>query len=177
MSDLFHPDIPDEFINSVFRVMWQANYHTFMILTKRPERMYDYFYKWEPKPITEIPNVWIGVSIEDQKTADERIPYLLKTLSALRFINYEPALGPVLLRLYDSVIENGEQYYKADMLKWLIMGCETGPSHRPMYSSWARDVKNQCQAAGIPFFFKQMYWNGKLVHLPLLDGKVWDQIP
>ena len=101
-----------------------------------------------------LPNVWLGVSVEDQATADERIPLLLRTPAALRFVSYEPALGPVNLLRYMSVplaeIDN-----PGAMLDWVIVGGESGPGARPMHPKWLRDVRDQCQITGVPFFFNQ----------------------
>ncbi|MDH4249360.1 MAG: phage Gp37/Gp68 family protein [Deltaproteobacteria bacterium] len=161
MSDLFHPDVPKEFINQVFAVMSMASQHTFMILTKRPERMLGYVMN-PPR------NVWLGVSIEDQNTADQRIPILLSTPAAVRFVSVEPMLGPV--DLYPRLgwliggpgISLGPIFGEADGsgpfpdLDWVILGGESGPGARPMDPEWARSVRDQCAAGPVPFFFKQM---------------------
>jgi hypothetical protein len=135
-----------------------------------------------------LPNVWLGVSVEDQATADERIPFLLETPAAVRFVSYEPALGPINFDPYffeylPVMYGPGEDDWSADIFPrddgpdWLIMGCESGPGARPMDIEWARNVKNQCVEAGVPFFFKQqMVWD-KLKHMPSLDGQQWMQFP
>lgn len=164
MSDLFHEKVQDEWLNVLFsNVMEIATRHTFQILTKRPERMLKYLsWRWGDGRIP-MRNIWIGVSVEDQKTADERIPLLLETPAAVRFISYEPALGPIDL---DSESENGlhalgcgcnecRRHGKSRGLDWVIVGGESGPGARPMHPDWARSVRDQCQAAEVPFFFKQ----------------------
>lgn len=194
MSDLFHEDVPFEFIDKVFAVMALCPQHTFQILTKRPERMRDYFHKHFTRhkvgvaatavkllPISEwrcnldvcnlkfpLPNCWLGVSVEDQKTADQRIPLLLQTPAAVRWVSYEPALGPVNLvsvrnRLGPESFELFNALYAKDSmmgreqrrLDWVVVGGESGPGARPMHPDWARSVRDQCVAAGVPFFFKQ----------------------
>ena len=167
MSDLFHESVPFFFISQVFEIMEMAERHTFQILTKRPKRALEFMV---PKPIhlpviprRPLPNVWLGVSVEDQKTADERIPLLIGTPAAVRFVSYEPALSPVIFQ------GNGEpgiptalvnrQYLRGVLgdrrIAWVICGGESGPHARPMHPDWARSVRDQCQAAGVPFFFKQ----------------------
>jgi protein gp37 len=150
MSDLFHRDVPDEYIEQVFRIMSVADQHTFQVLTKRPGRARSLLsnprfcervnagVKWP------LRNVWGGVSVEDQKWADVRIPVLLATPFAVRFLSCEPLLGPVDLYL--------NQARKPD---WVICGGESGPGARPMHPDWARSLRDQCVAAGVPFLFKQ----------------------
>ena len=183
MSDLFHEAIPTEFILKVFEVMAFAKRHTFQVLTKRPERMkhllvYGKTMKCDSAehhrllctmPLT---NVWVGVSVEDQPTADERIPLLLLTPAAVRFVSYEPALRPVEFREYiTETCEacGGQAFLSAESchqveaegeccakgLDWVISGGESGPKARPSHPDWFRSVRDQCQAAGVPFFFKQ----------------------
>lgn len=173
MSDLFHPDIDEKFIAKVFGIMWLATKHTFMVLTKRPDRMVELLNNedfqmhtgWfasqairelglqKPKDLPAWPNsnIWLGVSVEDQAAADERIPLLLQTPAAVRFISAEPLLGPVNLWkwLPDSPVE---------VLNWVITGGESGTNARPMHPDWARSLRDQCVTAGGPFFFKQ--WGG-----------------
>jgi len=184
MSDLFHDQVPSLFIDHVFETMHLAWWHTFLILTKRPERMHKYInqrYLLNQRAV--LPNVWLGVSAEDQKTADERSWWLFQTPSAFRFLSIEPMLGPIN---YLSSIQKFEMewlglagwtrdnpYY----YNWIICGCESGPNRRPMELDWAKDLRDQCQAAGVPFFLKQAEINGKLVKMPQLDGKIWDELP
>lgn len=103
-----------------------------------------------------LPNVWLGVSVEDQKTADERIPSLLGTPAAVRFVSYEPALGPVQIQPYmPNPLWNNIESWKQPELDWIIAGGESGPNARPSHPEWFRSVRAQCQAAKVPFFFKQ----------------------
>ncbi len=176
MSDLFHEDIPDEFIGLVFRTMCHpdAARHTFQILTKRPERMLAFCrqmdeFGWIPPDnacgITwPLPNVWLGVSVENQETADERIPLLLQTPAAVRFISAEPLLGPIDLKHGNWIPPRGGgpkvNIYRpletqGPSLDWVIVGGESGPKARPMHPQWARDLRDQCVAAGVPYFLKQ----------------------
>ena len=171
MSDLFHQDIHDDFIGRVFRTMARAPQHTFQVLTKRAERMQRLlthpkmrgFVGDAPWP---LPNVWIGVSVEDQATADERIPLLLDTPAAVRWISAEPLLGPVsLTKEYLSMKCGGTYPFRSlgdehrtkliDLLDWVVVGGESGPKARPMHPEWARGLRDQCSAAGVPFLFKQ----------------------
>lgn len=178
-GDLFHENVPDEWIDRVFAVMAFCPHHTFQVLTKRPERARDYASDpAAPGPRVHLgrwplPNVWIGTSIEDQATADERIPHLLATPAAVRFVSAEPLLGPVDLTewLHDSDCDGQplEDAYdmclcrfnaaggfpSEDRIDWVIVGGESGPGARPMHPDWARALRDQCAAAGVPFFFKQ----------------------
>lgn len=125
---------------------------------------------WPPK------NIWLGVSVEDQVTANDRIPELLKIGGFKKFISYEPALGPVDFGI-DVRRGVGELALETGEIKWVIAGCESGPGRRPAETDWFRSVRGQCQKAGVPFFLKQRDIGGKLVHMPELDGKIWDQKP
>jgi protein gp37 len=181
MSDLFHEDVPDEFIDRVFAVMALAKKHVFQVLTKRPERMRrymarlgesaklldagartmgytfehggQYFVSWP------IPNVWLGVSVENQETADERIPLLLQTPAAVRWISAEPLLGPVDLAEVPVGMHGPLRPYQdkpsQPRLDWVVVGGESGAKARPMHLQWARNLRDQCETAGVPFFFKQ----------------------
>jgi protein gp37 len=175
MSDLFHEDVPDDFIVTVWMRMISCPQHTFIILTKRPKRMAklvpQIFYNLIEDQVNIQHNVWLGVSVEDQKTADERIPWLLKTPAAVRLVSVEPMLWPVIvpMQLWDFNLV-GE-------VDWVIAGCESGPNARPAEIDWFRSLRDQCVGAGVPFFLKQMKVNGKLVHMPELDGRVWAQYP
>lgn len=145
MSDLFHEDVPDDFIDRVFAVMAMAERHQFQVLTKRPERMKEYLAGYSDRvktmPFTmPLPNVWLGVSVEDQATADERIPLLLQTPAAVRWVSAEPLLGSIIM-------------FKG--IDWLVVGGESGTNARPMRPAWARDLRDQCNIEGIPFLFKQ----------------------
>jgi protein gp37 len=171
MSDLFHEQVPDEFIASVFVVMWSAPRHTFQVLTKRPQRMaalVPEILKRSPKGIPA--NVWLGTSVEDQRAADERIPYLMRTPAAVRFLSCEPLLGPVDLHPWvghwigTDYIDGPPIVVGARAipnriaipnLGWLIGGGESGPGHRRMDLDWLASLVKQSQAASIPMFVKQ----------------------
>lgn len=159
MSDLFHPKVDDLFIHDVWKIMMKAKRHTFMVLTKRPNRMRRWIYQASMRPLS---NVWLGVTAENQQRADERIPILLDTPAAVRFVSIEPMLGPVDLFDVDgeisvrmSELNPRELRYPADALDWVIVGGESGREARPMHPDWARTVRDQCTEVGIPFFFKQ----------------------
>jgi protein gp37 len=154
-SDLFHESVAWDWIAAVWRVMRAAPQHTFQVLTKRPERARDWI-NWAADDFADIfadifhillplPNVWLGVSAEDQATAEARIPLLLQTPAARRFLSAEPMLGPIDL----GPVTGGQR------LDWVICGGESGPGARPMHPDWARGLRDQCRAAGVPFFFKQ----------------------
>lgn len=225
MSDLFHEDVPFEFVAAVFGAMSHARQHTFQVLTKRPRRMLDFFswlsqqtshkeawvasvnqaefvcseekgsrgaeraaveacaiaahYKREQIaagrkipcsfwPKWPLENVWLGVSIEDQAAAEERIPLLLQTPAAVRWLSMEPLLAPVSLRWLPAWPENAptvaenpngngvtNQYDGLRRIDWVVVGGESGPKARPMHPAWARDLRDQCAAAGVPYLFKQ----------------------
>ena len=164
MSDLFHEDIHAGNIYDIFVTMSQAFPHTFQILTKRPTRMkrlVEYFaassrwYKWP------LPNVWLGVSVEDQKRADERIPLLLQTPAAVRFVSCEPLLGPIHipgLHACPQECTEKDGFHPGPLpgLDWVIVGGESGPNARPMDLAWAGSIVAQCKAAGVPCFVKQL---------------------
>jgi protein gp37 len=180
MSDLFHESVPDEFIRAVFGVMALAPHHTFQVLTKRADRMRDWltglgnnplvyrygdpgfehiafmFKDGYPETSWPLPNVWLGVSVEDQATADERVPLLLQTPAAVRWISAEPLLGQIdLSRWLEFVIDPPDCLDSARPIDWVVVGGESGPHARPMHPDWVRSLRDQCHAAGTPFFFKQ----------------------
>lgn len=183
MSDLFHDSVPDEYIAKVFAVMASAPRHTFQILTKRHGRMRslvssDAFRQSVQRRIPHagadsyvgkhystwpLPNVWLGVSTENQQWADIRIPALLGTPAAVRFISAEPLLGPVdliqSLGIHDVPPRTG---LVRPQLDWVIVGGESGPKARPMHPDWARSLRDQCVDAGMPFHFKQ--WGEYMVN-------------
>jgi protein gp37 len=155
MSDLFHEDVPFGFVERVFVVIEGAPQHTFQILTKRPERMRAFMQRWADQ--RGVPaNAWLGVSVEDQSTADERIPLLIQTPAAVRWISAEPLLGPINLYPWACMPElmdkHGEPFVGLD---WVVVGGESGPKARPMHPDWARSLRDQCVDAGVPFLFKQ----------------------
>lgn len=217
MSDLFHEEVPFEFIAECFQVMTGECStvpmpHTFQILTKRPERMLAFF-SWIRTvsiPESDLPwwpfalwmqvehrlpsNVWLGVSVENQEAAEERIPLLLQAPAAVRFVSAEPLLGPVIL-------DNGPGeflrcpscgYAPSDIsrhmdhhlcsgsgpgIHWVIVGGESGPGARPMNPEWGRSLRDQCVSAGVPFFFKQWGGANKSRAGRLLDGRTWEEYP
>ena len=216
MSDLFHPNVTDETIDRVFAVMALAPQHTFQVLTKRPERMQAYLSRTRgegnvlyrivkaaqatAKPERgllrgefahdmgwPIRNVWLGVSVEDQATADARVPLLLQTPAAVRFISYEPALGPVdftrinmdgrrLDALSAARFDGAGSLAAAHPIRgldWIIVGGESGPRARPFDVAWARKTVADCKAAGVACFVKQL--GATAVGLPVPnDGRaVW----
>jgi protein gp37 len=165
MSDLFHEAVPDEFIAEVWQVMAATPQHTYQVLTKRHARMRAWFRRW---PNAELRNLWLGVSVENQKWAEIRIPALLETPAAVRFISAEPLLGPIALSaavramggerghgLTASYVHAGGCWRRFHGIDWVIAGGESGHGARPMHPQWARSLRDQCVAAGVPFFFKQ----------------------
>jgi len=178
MSDLFHEALSDDDIARVFSTMARCPQHTFQVLTKRPKRMVNLFMTWSLVNTPEhlhafawnrwpLPNVWLGVSAENQETADERIPLLLKTPAAVRFVSYEPALGPVDFRpwLHLQCVSSQEEHDREHdhgffcderSLDWVIVGGESGYGHRPFDVAWAESLIAQCRAAGVACFVKQL---------------------
>jgi protein gp37 len=166
MSDLFHEKLTDEQIASVFRVMLNAPRHTYQILTKRAERMRT-FVNWflaDTGLAALPPFIWLGVSVEDQTNANERIPELLATPVAVRFLSAEPLLGPINLHAHLCVngrVDMPEQRFANicdgnGLLQWIIVGGESGRHARPFEIAWARSIRDQCRAAGVAVFIKQL---------------------
>lgn len=162
MGDLFHPDIPYGFVEEVFDVMGSCRRHTFLILTKRPEKILR-FVKWQTIETGEgylnNGNVWIGVSVENQQAADERIPILLQIPAAVRWVSVEPMLGKIDLSKYLFPYSVGFADHPDHVrypIKLVICGAETGPGARPMDLAWARDLRDQCGSPGVPFYMKQV---------------------
>lgn len=174
MSDLFHEDVPFDFIDRVFNVMIETPRHTYQVLTKRPERMREYVsnrairYNWHKDAHMPPRNIWLGVSVEDQAAADKRIPVLLDTRAAVRFLSCEPLLEAVDLSYW-----LGEEM---PPLQWVIVGGESGPRYRPMELAWARSLRDQCTAAGSAFFFKQSSGPRPGIEREL-DGRMWEEMP
>ncbi|HEY1034582.1 MAG TPA: phage Gp37/Gp68 family protein [Pseudoxanthomonas sp.] len=206
-GDLFHEAVPDEWIDQVFAVMALAPQHTFQVLTKRAGRMRQYLSDENVWPRIEVaarriwrelygqqiagkvligplPNIWLGVSVEDQAAADERVIHLLRTPAAVRWVSAEPLLGPVRLWLLGKLDHEedslGAEVYalsgtraipdcdwKSTRLDWVVVGGESGPGARPMNPQWARDLRDQCATAGVPFLFKQ--W-GSWVSVSEVEG-------
>lgn len=169
MSDLFHEALPDEAIDQVFAIMALARQHQFQILTKRPDRARQYllaedrcdsigmaqrgfdatatcYERLDQDALWPLHNVWLGTSVEDQETADERIPHLRATPAAVRFLSCEPLLGPLRIDL--------------DGIDWVIIGGESGPNARPCDLAWIRSLRDQCRAADVPLFVKQLSSGG-----------------
>ncbi len=202
MGDLFHPDVPGDYLDEVFDVMERAPQHTFILLTKRPERMAlwmqeryglgcERFHQDVPEkadgfmcrtdPWGRPSHVWVGVTCENQAAADERIPILLQTPAAVRWVSVEPMLGPVdfgrWLVCKDcarwGVTAGGrpnnfggyEMNCGLPQLNWVVCGGETGPGARPMHPDWVRSLRDQCQAADVPFLLKH---RGEYLSLPEL---------
>jgi len=184
-SDLFHESVPDEWIDQIFAVMALAPQHNFQVLTKRPRRMlaylsqdrrkewadcavrlwgendpdalHDSVYGGRPLYTNEavLPNVWVGVTVENQEAADERIPLLLQTPAAVRWVSMEPLLGAVDLERARDIGETLACHGSLKLLDWVVVGGESGPNARPMHPDWARSLRDQCAKAAVPFFFKQ----------------------
>jgi protein gp37 len=157
MGDLFHESVQYGWITEIFSVMKHCSWHTFQILTKRPQRMREWLTngiiesmvtQCDPVKTWPLPNVWLGVSVENQHFADERIPLLLETPAAVRWISAEPLLGMIQPLL-------GTEGLDGQKLDWVVCGGESGSNARPMHPGWARSLRDQCQGAGVPFFFKQ----------------------
>ena len=183
MGDLFHEHVPFDWVDKVFAVMALTPQHTYQVLTKRAERMAEYLTSkgriraiYElvaeycdvkaidtPATFLPLPNVWLGTSIEDQKTADERIPHLLRVPAKVRFLSCEPLLGPIDLTKIKA--SSCSSYHPLEshpisspdnpLISWVIVGGESGPKARPMHPDWVRSLRDQCEAAGVSFFFKQ----------------------
>lgn len=232
MSDLFHEDVPNEFIAAVFGVMGSCPQHTWLVLTKRAERMASWFAwldeprpnsNWEPvcwypfgvelarfgigtnEPLRHaiaghpkrvggesrwpLPNVHLGVSVENQKHTD-RLRYLFECPAEVWWASVEPMLTHLDLRPWLEPIDPqtdtpragyapiaGLEDLAGNCLDWIVCGSESGPDARPMDIDWARSLRDQCCAAGVPFFLKQADLGHGIVKMPALEGRVWDQYP
>ncbi len=190
MSDLFHANIPDDFIARVFAVMAATPRHTYQLLTKRHGRMRSLLSRDQfradvairlgglavrhdevPAPMPwPLPNLWLGVSVEDQERAELRIPALLDTPAAVRWLSCEPLLGEVDIFANSNIDRDPG-------LNWVVVGGESGLRSRPMEVRWARGLRDECVGAGIPFFFKQ--WGGRTpkANGRELDDRTWDEMP
>ena len=193
MSDLFHEDVPFEFIDRVFAVMALTPQHTYQVLTKRPERMREYLTTERHGMPTEghvelakdllsteqwgigqflgtwpLPNVWLGTSTENQHWLDIRVPELLATPAAVRFLSCEPLLGSLDLKL--AMTRAYESGYRGRWPGWVIVGGESGPKARPFDLAWARSIVSQCRAAGVPVFVKQLGANVRSTNDAGFDG-------
>ena len=163
MSDLFHASIPLGFLGAIFRVMLDESRHTFQILTKRPASAARLLSELDPVGQILPSHIWIGTSIEDHRVK-YRIRHLRTIKATVRFLSVEPLIGPM-----------GQ--LNLDGIHWVIVGGESGPRARPMDPQWAREVRDQCIEAKVPFFFKQ--WGGLRVRSKsrALDGKIWNEMP
>jgi protein gp37 len=163
MSDLFHPDVPDEYIESVCRVMLAADWHTYQVLTKRSERM-SRLLRTKLRFATQQTHIWWGVSVEDRKYGVPRIADLQAAPAAVRFLSIEPLLEDI------GVVD-------LSGIAWAIVGGESGPGARPMSREWVVSIRRQCRKAGVRFFFKQ--WGGVRKHLNgrELDGRTYNDAP
>ena len=168
MSDLFHEALPHGTIRRVFEAMRDAPQHTYQILTKRAARMRDFMQWWVMQHVEQPPaNWWLGVSVEEQPRAEERIPPLLETPAAVRWVSAEPLLGRVDLSYWLSP----NRLIDRPGLDWVICGGESGPRARPMHPDWARSLRDQCLAAGVPFLFKQWgEWLPAPEHMDFTEG-------
>lgn len=162
MSDLFHKDVPLEFVDRVFDTMEHANWHTYQVLTKRSSRMRDYLRRRYQRGAAPA-HIWCGVSIEDA-SASARLRHLCEAPAATRFLSVEPLLAPVGLIDLTGIA-------------WVIVGGESGPGARPIDAEWVREVRDQCTAQGVAFFFKQ--WGGLRPKSGgrELDGREWNEFP
>ncbi|WP_280393467.1 DUF5131 family protein [Nocardia wallacei] len=169
MSDLFHARVPADFVRSVFDVIGETPQHTYQVLTKRPLRAR----RLAEAGLRIPPNVWLGVSVEDQAAADARIPHLREIPAAVRFLSCEPLLGP--LDIAPHLFPDSPRRWPA--LDWVITGGESGPDARPMRPEWVRELRDVCVGAGVPFFFKQ--WGGRTPKSAGrdLDGRTWSEMP
>jgi protein gp37 len=164
MGDLFHDDLKGgicewEKVYSVYYEMIMANWHTYIVLTKRPINALAFYQQWIDAKHDGVDHIWLGVTAENQQRADERIPILLQIPAAIRFVSIEPMLESVDLYEYLQTLGTAGSSpidFWRDSLDWVICGGESGPGARPMHTDWARSIRDQCQEAGVPFFMKQM---------------------
>jgi protein gp37 len=164
MSDLFHVDVPEAYIRKIFQVMLKVDRHIYQVLTKRPGRAVRFFARNQDLfPEGEVPpHIWMGTSVEDQQV-DYRVRQLIELPAAVRFLSCEPLIGPLSLRL--------------DGIHWVIVGGESGIGYRKLNLDWARQLREQCVSANVPFFFKQVGGRTPKAGGRLLDGETWDQWP
>ncbi len=176
MGDTFHPAVPFEFVGKIFGTTVAADWHKYLFLTKRPERLLE-FAEWFNKKtglrLSSFKHIWLGTTICNQAEADKNIPILLQIPAAKRWLSIEPLLGPIDLKLFKghtiktTRLENGKPCYRnldtGARLSWVVVGCESGPNRRPCKIEWIESIVNQCQAAGVPVFVKQISQRGKVV--------------
>lgn len=158
MSDIFHEDAPEDFIKKIFSVMAEAHWHIFQVLTKRSDRLLEFAddLKWQS-------NLWMGVTVETSEYV-YRIEDLRQSPAKVKFLSFEPLLGPLKEINFDGI-------------KWVIVGGESGPKARVMRKEWVIDIKDQCERANIPFFFKQWGGTNKKKSGRLLEGRTWNEMP
>lgn len=195
MSDLFHPDVSDEIRDQIFAIMALCPQHTFQILTKRPDIMREYItsintqniisiagefdlegcfrldidYKIGKIQIFPLPNVWLGTSVENQKYAEQRIPDLLATPAAVRFLSCEPLIGPIDFAYCKDGLPDNMWESPLEDIDWVIVGGESGKGARAMHRDWARTIRDQCAAIGTDFYFKQ--WGDWLPYSEFAENK------
>ena len=162
MGDLFHKGVPWTFIDQVFDVMEEADWHIFQVLTKRSSLMRDYLQQRYAKR-TPSPHIWLGVSVEDA-TCTTRINHLREAPAHVRFLSIEPLLGPI-------------ERLNLDGIHWVIVGGESGPGWRPMKKAWVRSIRDQCVEAGVAFFFKQRAAYRPKSVSRTLDRREWNEMP
>ena len=197
MTDLFHSDIDQLWLFRIFAMIWENPRHTFIFLTKRAERMFQIIHgHWAAgacgtPTAWPLPNLWLGVTCENQEQADARTPWLLQTPAAKRFVSCEPLLSKINLRSlnYDHGIceidaLTGDHGLirplagRSDAkLNWVIAGCESGPKRRETNPDWIYSLLDQCQDAEVPFFLKQVDFGEGIDHEPMLRGKAWREKP
>lgn len=187
MGDLFHEDIRHFMIDDVFEAMLQAPQHIYIVLTKRPKAMYDWADSTGNRAeLIEKTGAWLGVTAENQKRADERIPILLSIPAAVHFVSFEPLLSHINMHQCGAISwgpcggggESGPvEYDGMAKIDWAVCAPETGPRRRPYDIEWVRGLKNQCINFGVPFFLKHLFDGNKKVTTPQLDGEIWNQYP
>lgn len=190
MGDLFHEDVQFSWARAVFRIMLQANHHTYMILTKRPDKMRRFYedlkYHDDFGSMDNLDHVWLGVSVEDQEQADKRIRSLLKTPAAVKFVSVEPMLKPIDLTRSAGMCACGNMSSGCPAchprgyllgIDWIIIGAESGPGARKIDNAHILNLAVQCEGAKVPVFLKQAWINDKLVKMPKMGSQVWDQFP
>lgn len=177
MGDLFHELVPFSQILEVLVIAQKCPQHTFQILTKRPDRMREFFTDYVPYFIDLLPNVWIGVTAENQMRANERLPILNDIPAAVKFVSVEPMLSNVDL---NRALEDTLKWHVGGLkncISWVICGGESGPGARPLKPEWVRSLRDQCVEVDVPFFFKQWGGKNKKAAGSLLDGKEYKQFP
>ncbi len=164
MSDLFHAEIPEEYVVQIFEVMLREDRHTYQILTKRPSRARRFLESHRGTLFADLvpPHIWLGTSVEKEEVL-HRVRQLRAVPASLRFLSCEPLLGPLELDL--------------DGIHWVIAGGESGPRFRPMELDWVQGIRTQCLKSGVPFFFKQVGGRTPKAGGRILDGRTWDEYP